>query len=189
MNNPKVVGTRASRLTFVPVSSPCQGGSITYNFVEGSGAPNPGGVGATMTVNSPPASATTSWTTMLPADISSLQIIDSSLFNSGFTGAFSTTLIAIPITSTGPQLTAADLFDIPLSLEIKIDGSQTIFAPPRFPGPSSVAGTWSVSTSVPEPPSEVLAGITSTIGEALAAYRKRKEVRRQRPVGPLHANQ
>ena len=56
-------------------------------------------------------------------------------------------------------------------------------------GGQFVGGTWTPLASVPEPASAVQAGIASAIGLALAAFRKRKEPRRQRPVGPLDASQ
>ena len=53
-----------------------------------------------------------------------------------------------------------------------------------------ISGIWIFTfTAVPEPASAVHAGIACASGLALAAFRKRTEVRRQRPVGPLEANQ
>jgi hypothetical protein len=188
VNTPKIVGFLVLvALTFAPASNPCQAGSITYNFVEGSGAPNPGEVGATMTLNSPPASATSSWSITNASDISNLQIIDSALFPTGFTGALSSGLLEQPLVSaSGARLDSGVLvFNFPPTLVLitTFGSSETGFFT-AFTG-NEVVGIW----AVPEPDSAVLAGIASAIGLALAAFRKRKEAHRQRPVGPLHANQ
>ena len=50
-------------LTIAPSSNPCQAGSVTYNFTEGSEFPDPGEIGATITISSPPASPTSFWST------------------------------------------------------------------------------------------------------------------------------
>jgi hypothetical protein len=51
-------------------------GSITYDFVEDSGGPNPGTVGGFFVFASPPASATSSWSTSNPADVLDFEITD-----------------------------------------------------------------------------------------------------------------
>jgi hypothetical protein len=43
-------------LTLTPASNPSHAGTVTYDFTEGTGAPNPGEIGATITLSSPPAS-------------------------------------------------------------------------------------------------------------------------------------
>ena len=81
-------------LTLASASNPSQAGSVTYDFVEGTGAPNPGEIGATITLSSPPATPSSGWTTSVSSDILGLQIIDRAvLFGNGdfFIGTFSNT--------------------------------------------------------------------------------------------------
>jgi hypothetical protein len=176
---------------FAPASFPCQAGTVTYEFVEGSGAPNPGEIGATITFLSPPASPTSFWGASILADYLGVQINDPDLFPSGTTGVIVPVLIQQPVYSeTGATLTGGAL-QFPGGLQIFFPASsgfspQSLFI--SHPLEHNVSGTWNVLASVPEPASAVQAGIAVVIGLALAAFRKRKEARRQRPVGPLDAN-
>jgi hypothetical protein len=185
-----VVALAVVALTLAPASNPCQAGSVTYEFTEGSGAPNPGEIGATITLESPPASPSSTWTITSSqlSDIINLQIIDRTLFLNGFTGAFVTSSIPVSITSnTGQFIDAGVVLSHTQTQEIEFGTTSTIFEPGA--DQNIVTGTWTALASVPEPASAVQAGIASAIGLALAAFRKRKEARRQRPVGPLDANQ
>jgi hypothetical protein len=82
-----VVALAVAALSLAPAGNPCQAGTVTYDFVEGIGAPNPGEIGATITFFSPPASATSNWMTSEASSIDNIQILDSGLFLDGFTGA------------------------------------------------------------------------------------------------------
>jgi hypothetical protein len=182
-------------LSLAPASLPCQAGSVTYGFTEGPGAPNPGEIGATITLASPPASATSTWTlnSSQLSDILSLQIIDPALFLNGFVGSFPLGAILSPLGSADGQVLSVGIIDsLPANsvFNVVIEPTKTLFELGGGPsGTNTVPGTWLVSASVPEPASAVQAGIASAIGLALAAFRKRKEARRQRPVGPLDAIQ
>jgi hypothetical protein len=182
-------------LSLAPASNPCQADSVTYEFTEGSGAPNPGEIGATITLSSPPASSTTTWTinSSQLSDILSLQIIDPALFLNGFTGSFPLGAIESSLGSADGQVLSVGIIDsVPGNsvFNIAIEPTQTLFELGGGPsGTNTVPGTWLVSASVPEPASAVQAGIAMATGLGLAAFRKRKEARRQRPVGPSDANQ
>ena len=160
-------------LTLASASNPCQAGSITYDFVEATGAPNPGDIGATITISSPPAQSSSGWDTASVLDVIGLQILDHNLFISGYAGPFRTSSISGQIISpTGPAIGAGDLVDIQHHIEISIEAlSNTDFSSPGLD--HSVPGTWSLAQTVPEPASAVQAGIAIAIGLALAAFRKR----------------
>jgi hypothetical protein len=177
-------------LALASASNPCQAGSVTYDFVEGAGAPNPGKIGATITFFSPPASATSGWITNDASSIEGITILDSGLFLDGFTGAFhpQPDQSIDAFSPNGTQLTDGDFLMTVPSLEFTIETIDSSFIAENF-GPNVVTGSWTVSASVPEPASAVQAGIASAIGLALAAFRNLKEARRQRPVGSLDANQ
>ena len=137
-------------LTLASASNPCQAGSITYDFVEGTGAPNPGAIGATITISSPPASPSSGWTTSAPADILALQIIEQVLFPDDFTGAFNPAQINNPLSSsTGTSLSTGFLTSVESQYTIQIEPSNTNFEIDT--NPHDVTGVWVVSTSVPEP--------------------------------------
>jgi len=182
-------------LSLAPASFPCQAGSVTYGFTEGTGAPNPGEIGATITLSSPPATPTSPWEITSLSDISSVQITDPLLFPDSKTGNLPILeiLSSDPITSlTGHTITSGGFWDTEVEHRIVIFPTVTWFESvyPNPPGSTNfVNGSWVASASVPEPASAVQAGIAVAIGLALAAFRKRKEARRQRPVGPLGANQ
>jgi len=115
-------------------------------------------------------------------------VSDSSLFPNGVSESLDPQLLLTPLTSfTGAYL---DLGDVLMSqgVGIEIQTAHTHFLQGGVPS-NDISGTWSVLASVPEPATAVQAGIASAIGLALAAFRKRKEARRQRPVGPLDAKQ
>ena len=88
MNPPKIVV--ALMLVAPDYSGPqaalALAGTVTYGFVEGTGAPNPGEIGATITFLSPPASPSTEWSTTYASDIFAVQIIDPRLYSNGYTG-------------------------------------------------------------------------------------------------------
>ena len=176
-------------LTLASASTPCQAGSVTYDFVEGDGAPHPSMIGATITVSSPPASSTAGWNSRDPSAVLGVQIIDSELFPNSFTGLLGPViLVATLLSPSGTTLISGSLMDQNFTMTIGINpGATVFFATGAATNPT--AGSWVVSESVPEPASAVQAGIACAIGLALAAFRKRKEARRQRPVGPLAANQ
>jgi hypothetical protein len=187
-----VVALAVVALSLAPASNSCQAGTVTYDFVEGTGAPNPGETGATITVFSPPASATHGWIISQLSDISSITIIDPGLLPSGFTGGFTVAsgVLQGPLTSnTGSQIDLGTIADhIPFTKFFDIFSLATSFS--TIESGNNVPGEWIVAAAaVPEPASAVSAGIAIAIGLGLAAFRKRNEVRRQRPVGPLHANQ
>ena len=191
-----VVALAVVALTLAPASNPCQAGSVTYDFTESSGAPHPGEIGATITLSSPPASPTTTWTinSSQLSDILNLQIIDPLLFLNGFIGSFPLGAIDSPLGSADGQVLSVGIIDsLPANsvFNVVIEPTQTLFELGGGPsGTNTVPGTWLVSASaVPEPASAVLTGIASATGLALAAFRKRKEARRLRPVGPLDAIQ
>ena len=190
MKTPFIVVARVVlALALAPASNPCHAGSVTYNFTEFTGAPNPGEIGATITMASPPASPTSPWSAPGVGDINDILIIDPALFPNGFTGEFPITSVGSQITSNGPILLGGIIISMPQLLEIEIFETDTFFADIHEGVGNFVDGTWIASQTVPEPASAVLAGSASAIGLALAAFRKRKEARRQRPVGPLDANQ
>ncbi len=176
-------------LSVVPAGNPCHAGTITYDFVEGIGSPNPGETGATITFLSPPAQPMAPWTINSPTDVIGIQIIDSAPVLGGFSGAISVSSIEVPIQSiTGTTIDAGHIDDeFFLPHAVIITTQSTYFNTAGVE--NQVAGTWTVSASVPEPASAVPAGIAIASGLALAAFRRRKEARRQRPVGPLDANQ
>jgi hypothetical protein len=177
-------------LSVMPAGNPSHAGTVTYDFVEGPGAPNPGEIGATITCFSPPVSATSRWNTDDASSIEGIVILDSGLFLDGFTGTFIPLLVLnSDISSTeGPFLSSAEITDPSGTHAIGIGQDNSIFVSATT-AVNVVTGSWTVSASVPEPASAVQAGIASATGLALAAFRKRKEARRQRPAGPLHANQ
>ncbi len=173
-------------LTLASACNPCQAGSITYDFVEGINVTNPV-IGATITFSVPPASPTTPWSTDALPDFLGVQIIDPKLFLDHFTGSFILTSQFQPsVASSGPDLTSLVVGDTHNRKIFALPMATAFYTGIQF---RDVLGTWKVSTAVPEPASGVQAGIASAIGMALAAFRKRKEARRQRPVGPLDANQ
>ncbi len=177
-------------LALAPASNPCQAGQVTYGFTEGSTAPNPGEIGATITISSPPASTTASWSidASHSTDILDLRIIDSALFSGGFVGETQTPSVLTTIVSlTGAFIDQGS---------VMIDNHHGLAFSTSLTGfvlndqtSVQVTGSWTPLAAVPEPASSVQAGIASAIGLALAAFRKLKEARRQRPVGPLDANQ
>ena len=174
-------------LTLAPASNPCHAGSVTYNFREGPGAPHPGETGATISIASPPASPSSPWSA-LPGQhvILGVHIFDSALFPTGFTGDIIPHLQDL-FESTGPLIEFGGFDSLQ---QVALGIKSTILTNFTTPGANNaVTGTWIVAETVPEPASAVQAGIASAIGLALAAFRKRKEARRQRPVGPLDANQ
>jgi hypothetical protein len=188
------VALAVAALTLAPASNPCQAGQLTYDFVEGSTAPNPGEIGATITLESPAASPTTTWIISALSDIVLIHVIDSSLFTDGFSGAFPLGAIGSPLSSADGQALSVGIIDsVPTNslVNIVIEPTHTLFEIGGGPsGTNTVPGTWLVAAaSVPEPASAVQAGIAIATGLALAAFRKRKEARRRRPVGPLDANQ
>ena len=174
-------------LALASATNPCQAGSVTYDFVEGTGAPHPGTTGATITVASPPASSTSPWSTTTASDILGVNIIDSALFPVNFNDAFFNIVLFIPLGSTGVSIQDGIIANGNAYQEFSIGTTGTVFT--SGPYSQEIYGVWLTAASVPEPASAVLAGIASAIGLALAAFRKRKEARRQRPVGPLDANQ
>jgi hypothetical protein len=174
-------------LSLAPARNPCQAGTVTYNFVEGTVSPSPGATGATMTLISPPASATSGWTIPTASDKPSVVILDPGLFPSGFTGSFETEVFSSLGSLTGHEIDKGVLINLTIDLLLQISSDDTVFNnEDRF---HVVDGEWLASASVPEPASAVPAGIALAIGLGLATFRKRNEARRQRPVGPLHANQ
>ena len=176
-------------LTLASACNPCQAGSITYDFVEGTGAPHPGEIGATITLLSPPALDSSAWSLSSVSDVSSLQIIDNVLFNDGFTGSFSVATISTPLSSTdGSVITSGVVIDTTATHFIQISPTNTQFE--AYPINFFVPGSWNIQpSSVPEPATAVHAGFAIAIGLGLAAFRRRKGARRQLPVGPLDANQ
>ena len=56
--------------------SSAHAGPVTYFFIEGSNAPEPGLIAAGLTFASPPASQNEFWTTAESTDILTLQILD-----------------------------------------------------------------------------------------------------------------
>jgi len=134
------------------------------------------------------------WITFNWADISSISITDNGLFPDGFTGPI------IPPTQGflpapnffhsrhGITLDSGFVADTQSARRFEISQPSTVFTT-DLNDSNLITGVWTVSTSVPEPASAVPAGIAIAIGLGLAAFRKRKEARRQRPVGPLGANQ
>ena len=175
-------------LTLAPGFNPCEAGSVTYGFTEGSGAPNPGTIGATITFLSPPAQASSGWSTNASTDVSGLLITDSALFPDNFTGTFPLEPISRTIeSSTGQTIDQGELDSAVDHRFIQISPESTEFGIPA--AQNVVQGSWTVLTSVPEPATAVQAGIAIAIGVGLAAFRKLKEARRQRPVGPLDASQ
>jgi hypothetical protein len=184
-----VVAFAVVALSLAPARNPCLAGSITYGFTEGAGAPNPGTIGATVTLSSPPALDSSGWMTDQGSDVLSLQVSDPALFSDHLTGVF--TNVSIPDTLASFNGSFLDTGDIELSDNIHlfvIDTDDTNFFI-LGGGPSQdFKGSWIALASVPEPASSVQAGIACAIGLALAAFRKRKEAWRQRPEGPVDAN-
>ena len=149
---------------FVLCAASASAGSLTYNFIEGSSAPNPGEIGATVTVLSPPAIATAGWTTDNPADVLSLNIIDSSLFPSGYTGPMFVDALALNLVSlTGSNIDDAVLQSTTQNLAVAISTTATGF---NDPNSNYIAGAWLASAAVPEPSSLLLAGTAGLAGLA-----------------------
>ena len=178
-------------LTLESARNPCQAGSLTYIFVEGTGAPHPGDFGASITILSPPADATTDWHTVTVTDIQTLTILDSNFFDpSTFSGTITPTIIQDSLESNGLSLFTGLIQGEGAGVKqfVQITPLHSLFQTSGFVV-NVVPGSWFVSSSVPEPASAVHAGIAMAIGLALAAFHKRKEARRQRPVGPFDAIQ
>lgn len=177
-------------LTLAPATDPCQAASIQYAFVEGTGAPHPGESGAEISLSSPPALSTASWTITNLDPIIAIRIFDPDLFPDGFTGLFPLTgggLYSDLESATGSTIDQGYIESQSGSYSIHIGGGDTAFESET--GLIIVSGQWLAVSPVPEPASVVPAGIAGAIGLALTAFRKRNEARRQRPVGALDANQ
>jgi hypothetical protein len=124
----------------------------------------------------------------------SLTISDPNLFSVPFSGPYVPSfLFASLVSLTGQIIDDGDLLGNGDAMEIFFGPAETGFTVNAAAGgndvPNIIQGTWSPLAAVPEPASAVQAGIACTISLALAAFSKRKEAWRQRPVGQLEANQ
>ena len=151
-----MIARQLKSLLFGVCAASASAGSLTYNFIEGSSAPNPGEIGATITVLSSPAIATAGWSTDNPANVLSLNIIDSSLFPGGYTGPMLVDALALNLVSlTGSNIDDAVLQSTTQNLTVAISTTATSF---NDPNSNDIAGAWLASAAVPEPSSFLLAG-------------------------------
>ena len=144
-------------------------GSVTYDFIEGPSAPDPGTVGAFFVVASPPASATSGWSTSNAADVLELEITDPKI---GPVGSYLTGIVVELISLDGKFLDAG--FYIAgnagtglVQFEIGVGPNGT-----TIDGPTGEATGQFVLATVPEPSSLLLAGTASLAGLGLWARRR-----------------
>ncbi len=160
------------------VVHPCGAGSVTYDFIEGAGGPNPGTTGGILTFASPPASPDTSWSTSSVADVLDFQITDSAISQVG-----SYNLNGTPPTVT--SLTGARL-DSGNVTGFFISGGSSIMANfSTTPGQSiifgfglaaaSTPGDWVLATAaVPEPSSLVMGSISIALMGGITVLKRRR---------------
>jgi hypothetical protein len=139
--------------------------SVTYVFVEGSTAPNPGTIGGIFVIASPPASATSGWSGT-GSDVLSYQITDPAI---GAVGFYTPETALTLSSSTGAELDGGEIVAF-----MGAYGSRTAFSTGHLQGSNaSVTGTFVLAASVPEPSSLVLAGTAALAGLAVWARRRR----------------
>jgi PEP-CTERM motif len=149
------------------------GGSVTYDFIEETGSPNPGMLGGLLTFSSPPAFPNSFWTTSSGADILGFQITDPAI---GPVGSYLSGLeFIVPIASSdGTSLTQGDLVGINSGV-----AKAEAFMNPGFDNSMLNStlltgfGQWVLASSVPEPSTLVLAGCAAAAGLGVWARRRR----------------
>jgi PEP-CTERM motif len=141
--------------------------SVTYDFIEGSTAPNPGMIGGIFVIASPPASATSGWSGDY-TDVISYQITDPSI---GMVGFYTPTEGTVS-SSTGAELDGGGIGSV---LGANVTNSKANFAAGTLnsSGHTLAHGTFVLAAAVPEPSSLVLAGTAALAGLGLWTRRRR----------------
>jgi PEP-CTERM motif len=148
---------------FVLCAVSASAGSVTYDFIEGPDAPNPGTVGAFFVFASPPASAMTGWSTNNTADVLNFEITDPKI---GQVGSYTIGSVFVdPVVSqNGTSLDNGQYLsfsNIPSALVLVILGSTP--NSDRIQNGVTTTGNF-VLAPVPEPSSLMLAGTAALAG-------------------------
>jgi hypothetical protein len=160
------------------VVHPCDAGSVTYDFIEGAGAPNPGTVGGILTFASPPASPDTSWSTSSVADVLDFQITDKKI---SAVGSYNLNGSPPTVTSlTGARLDSGNVYGFFISGGYTIDATfstnpgQSIIVGYGLAAPST-PGDWALATAVvPEPSSLVMGSISIALMGGIIVLKRRR---------------
>jgi PEP-CTERM motif len=139
-------------------------GSVRYNFIEGSPAPDPGTVGAFFVFASPPASATSGWNISNVADVLDFEITDPKISTVG--SYLKNGILDPPIVSNdGTSLdqggyTASGPGNLIVEVDLGPNAGQTLVL-----GLMEAAGDFVLApAAVPEPSSLILAGTAALAG-------------------------
>jgi hypothetical protein len=170
------IRTAAFAAVLALCAAPARAGSLTYDFIEAPGSPNPGTIGASITFASPPASPNSGWNTINNADVLDFQILDASI---GPIGSYITNfgILGAIVSNSGPDLDGGAFQGIgPNSTLAFVTLSFTpqgdIISTPN----NEVNGDFVVAP-VPEPSSLALAGIATLAG--LGAWARRRSARQR----------
>ncbi len=153
-------------------AGPARAASVTYDFIEAAGSPNPGTVGAFITFASPPAEPNMGWTLSALTDILAVQVTDSAI---GPVGAYT------PSGFVGVGSATGALMDFGAIETTSPAGDGFTFAGQSTPGLASIDGLGkfnpgTFALAVPEPSSLVLAGTAALAGLGAWARRRRKAI-------------
>lgn len=162
----------AALLGLLSVAGRAEAGSVSYDFIEGTGAPHPGTIGAIVTFASPPASATAGWSTTNNSDVLSFEILDSAIGPVGYYGLLHLEGSTVG-SDTGFTIDTGEIIGQMGSI-----GLQASFNSPLDGSPSRLRvsmgnkpGVFQVA-SVPEPSSLVLAGIGAIVAAGYGLRRR-----------------
>ena len=146
---------------------------VLYEFIEASTGPNPGGVGATLLFDAPPASATSGWSTSTNFDILNFNITDPAIAPVGF---YSSSIQTAIVSNNGMSLDSGEIVGTMGSVMVDtvLDGN---FSSLQEIISGDAMGAWVLGVqSVPEPSSFVLAGIAAVAAVGAWARRRNRNI-------------